>query len=136
MKKLFICIAFCIFYTIINAQSNSYYGQSLTPRGDLHVLIVFVGFDTTTSANNLPTWDHDNIPDWAMGDYNDVIDIDDNQIGIKRNMTDYFYTMSQGNFIVTGEVYPDLVISLAVGVLTDRNINSFYFPQSSHSLKK
>lgn len=94
----------------MQAQSLSYNGQSLTPKGNLHVLIVFVGFDTTTAANNLPTWDHDKIPDWTMGDYNNVIDIDGSQIHDKKNLTSYFATMSQDSFIVTGEIYPDLVI--------------------------
>lgn len=113
--KNFIIILSILVANRICAQTNySYYGSSLTPKGDLHVLIVFVGFDNTTSADDIidpsgPDWLHDQLPEWAQGDFNDVIDIDNSQIGVKHNLTDYFYSMSQGNFTITGEIYPDQV---------------------------
>ena len=95
MKKTYIILLLFFECLFIQAQSLSYNGQSLTPKGSLHVLIVFVGFDTTTNANNLPSWDHDKIPDWAMGDFNNVIDYDGSQIHDTKNLTSYFATMAR-----------------------------------------
>lgn len=103
-----------IFYTISfistgYSQDFSFYGSSLTPNGTVHVLIVFVGFDTTTVSDNSSTWKHDSIPSWARGSYNNIIDIDGNQIHSIRNVTSYFNYMSNGQFNITGEIYPDFV---------------------------
>ncbi|HET8963539.1 MAG TPA: hypothetical protein VFM99_06565 [Chitinophagales bacterium] len=46
----------------------------------MHTLIVFIGFDDATTTDDYPNWDHDDLPEWAKGDYNDVFDIDDSQI--------------------------------------------------------
>ena len=62
------------------ALSNSVWSQSpsstngdvFTPKGHLHALVIFVGFDHTTSADNVSGWDHDDIPDAAKGADNDL----------------------------------------------------------------
>lgn len=112
-KNLLLTLVFSAMLNSLYSQTTadySYYGSSVTPKGDLHTLIVFIGLDDTTTTDDYPNWDHDDLPEWAKEDYNDVFDIDDSQIHTKRNLTSYFYTMSQGTFTLTGEVYPELVI--------------------------
>lgn len=91
-------------------QTFSYNGITTTPNGNLHILFVFVGFDDQTSADDITDWAHDDIPEWAKGDFNEIIDKDDSQIHTIKNLTSYYHTMSEGNFIITGEVYPELLI--------------------------
>lgn len=111
-QKLLSTFVLSIMLTYIFAQPTdySYYGSSVTPKGNLHTLIVFIGFDDATSADDYPNWLHNDLPEWAKGEYNNVFDIDNSQIHTKRNLTSYFYTMSQQTFVMTGEVYPELVI--------------------------
>lgn len=91
-------------------QTFSYNGITTTPNGNLHILFVFVGFDDQTSDDDIADWKHDDIPEWAKGDFNEVVDIDNSQIHTIKNLTSYYYTMSKGNFTITGEVYPELLI--------------------------
>lgn len=82
LRQLLFAVLFVILSRDISAQimEYSYYGNSVTPKGDLHTLIVFIGFDDATSGDDYPNWAHDDLPEWAKGDYNDVFDIDDSQI--------------------------------------------------------
>ncbi|MBK7108941.1 MAG: hypothetical protein IPH61_07330 [Bacteroidetes bacterium] len=108
--KVSILIFIAIFFSLklYTQDTASYYGNSFTPKGNLHVLIVFVGFDTTTIADSSETLEHDKIPDWAMGDFNGVIDKDNSQIHTIKNVTSYLHTMSNGAFTITREIYPKL----------------------------
>lgn len=108
MKNLLI-VPLILNSILIYAQDTSYFGNSLTPTGNLHILIVFIGFDTTNVSDSSITWKHDSIPNWAKGNFNDIIDIDDSQLHNRKNITSYFHSMSSGNFLLTGEVYPDLI---------------------------
>lgn len=113
MKKiLLLTVAYGFILLNLSSQTTeySYYGSSVTPKGNLHTLIVFIGLDDATSADNYDNWDYNDLPEWAKGDYNEVFDIDDSQIHTVRNLTSYNYTMSQGTFTMSGEVYPELVI--------------------------
>jgi len=87
MRKLNFIFAFGILINYAYSQDTdySYNGSSVTPKGNLHTLIVFIGLDDATSADNYPEWDYNDLPEWAKGDYNDVFDIDDSQIHTKQN---------------------------------------------------
>ncbi|MBK8488734.1 MAG: hypothetical protein IPN31_06325 [Bacteroidetes bacterium] len=109
-KTLLITLSFCFLLKSVFSQVTdySYYGSSVTPKGDLHTLIVFIGLDDATSADDYDNWDYNDLPEWAKGDYNEVFDTDATQIHTVRNLTSYNHTMSNGAFTITGEIYPEL----------------------------
>lgn len=111
-QKLFFTFALCIVLSKLFSQVTeySYYGSSVTPKGDLHTLIVFIGLDDATSADDYDNWDYNDLPEWAKGDYNEVIDKDNSQIHTVKNNTSYMNRISNGNFRVTGEIYPNLIL--------------------------
>lgn len=126
MKQLFSLLIGCLIAASVVAQAteHSYYGSLHTPKGELHGLIIFIGFNDTDAGDDVAGWYHDQIPDWAQGDYNEVFDKDDSQIGTVKNMTDYYYNMSDGQFVFTGEVFPEQIPvtpSIIPGVGLDAN---------------
>jgi hypothetical protein len=88
---------------------NSYYAKTHTPKDTLRVLFLYVGFTYTDSTDNVPGWHHDEIPDWAKGKYNSVLDADLDSLGAHLNLTYYYNSMSQGGFILVGDVFPELI---------------------------
>ena len=93
---------------ILKQTASSVNGAIHTPRGNLHILIIYVGFNDPNShpdsyQTNLPgaqgTWLKDDIPNWAKGSSNWLFDnapwITIAGIG-KKNLSKYYYEMSQG----------------------------------------
>lgn len=111
MKHLFSLLLGCLIATSAFSQAtkHSYYGSLHTPKGELHGLVIFIGFDDTDASDDITEWKHDQIPEWSQGNYNEIFDIDDTQIGTVKNMTDYYYNMSEGQFVFTGEVFPEQI---------------------------
>lgn len=101
------------------AQQFSGNGYAHTPKGNFHVLVIFVGFEDDQVDMGDPQdqydcyWNHDEIPLWAQGESNYLFDKDANNIGInydyRFNLSNFYKKMSNGQFIVTGEVFPEMV---------------------------
>ncbi len=69
--------AFLCLGNMLHAQTkHAYYAKTHTPKDTLRVLFLYVGFTDTDSTENIPGWKHDEIPDWAKGDYNQILDTD------------------------------------------------------------
>lgn len=83
----------------------SYNGSCHTPKGNLHIMFLYVGFtDETTTASNVPGWDFDKLPDYAQGTPNDLIDNTTTLSG-RNNLSKWYKTMTNGYFTVTGEAF-------------------------------
>jgi len=79
------------------------YGGVHTPKGNLHTLVIFVGFQDSTI---------DDIPEWAKGEDNAIFNSDPNSIGNKLNVSKFYKAMSNQEepFLLTGDVFPELII--------------------------
>ena len=109
MKKTSLLLI-CLFITChAYSQTYSTNGGVFTPKGHLHVLHVFVGYNHTTSADNVPGWDHDDIPDAAKGADNVLFNSTVANIGSHDNLSSWFYEMSGGQFIFTWDVFPEQI---------------------------
>lgn len=86
--------------------SYSYNGECHTPKGNLHVLVVFVGF-TDPDQPESDHWDYNTIPDWANGSDNDIFNKEVANIGSPSNLSLFYKQMSLGDFTITATVYPE-----------------------------
>ncbi len=104
----------------LSSGSLSSNGDAITPKGELHVLVLFISFDDNTntifdyrSPNNPNAqlyWAPNDLPNWAKGESNDLFDKTTATIGQKKNLSNWFSIMSKGTFNVTGEVFPEMII--------------------------
>lgn len=78
-------------------------GYAHTPKGNLHMLIIFVLF--TEGANNYDEtgWPAKDVPSYVTS--NKFILPHTNQLSDTENLTSWFHVMSYGNFTITGDVY-------------------------------
>lgn len=83
---------------------NGYY---ITPRGNLHILMLFVTFNDYNAPDNFGIgWAAgDSLPEWTAGKENFVLNSIADSIGNKKNLSGWFNTMSDNEFTVTGDVY-------------------------------
>ena len=90
----------------------SYNGHVHTPKGNLHVLMIFVRYKNKSRMNskNWPDVSEEGIlPRMAIGEANDLFTADTSKIGTpdsRKNLSDYFYKMSGGNFFLSGDIFP------------------------------
>lgn len=94
-----------IFFLAISLQANKKNGKHITAHGNVHALFLFIQFDddSTTSSTSWP-YDTLSLPQWC----NEFIDSTDLPSG-KLNLTQYFSEMSGGKFLLTGDVYQNLI---------------------------
>lgn len=91
-------------------------GLMHTPKGNLHILVVYVGFTEMQNSsydqyNSVDGWwKYNEIPDYAKGASNKVLNQDASTIGSHLNLSYWYKTMSNGTFILTGEVIQQLII--------------------------
>jgi len=145
MKNLLILLLIFI-HLISYAQTDWRNGKCITPRGDLHVLVIFVSseFDAINDILNCGTnqecidyYYTNSIPTWAQsadsnqtGDKDDFINRNENTINNELvngqmpyldehdfNISSYYKTMSFDKFIVTGDV---------VSILSQRVLRKLY----------
>ena len=91
----------------VQAQESSTNGYVHTPKGRLHILVVFVDEKGNTASNQ--HWPAGQLPTWAQNSPNDFLSKRPEDIQQTSNMSKFFHDMSGGKFIVTGEVFPELV---------------------------
>jgi hypothetical protein len=83
-------------------------GYAHTPKGNLHMLILYVGFNDATARDDIGepyAWKHDTLPRFAMGDNNIIVSKDGHAQPQLQSFTNWFTTMSAGKFTVTGEIF-------------------------------
>ncbi|MEZ4826006.1 MAG: hypothetical protein R3C61_06890 [Bacteroidia bacterium] len=107
----------------------SYLGGVHTPKGDLHLLVVFVRYDNISLFPDSPAWPDTTapsiLPKIALGDPNDLFHSEPDAIrGLDRvqNISDYYYAMSGGKFRITADIFPEQV---PVSFVSERSGNFF-----------
>lgn len=90
--------------------SYSYNGFAHTPKGNINVLVIFVGFNSTTSAEDVTGWAHNQIPTWATGADNTLFNLNTSTIGNYDNLSLFYKEMSLNQFTVTATVFPQQVM--------------------------
>ena len=102
----------------MTSTTSSTNGWVHTPKGNLHILIIFI-----KDLNNQPTNDFDGdpindpngywnptlIPNWTMGASNQLLDETAATIGTNKNLSLFYREMSHGQFILTGDIFPELI---------------------------
>lgn len=106
---------------------HSCFGDAHTPKGDLHILVVFIGYNNTGAIgvpnpdwgnfNQNGYWPTGKLPSMAIDSFsipgmNQLFNSDPSTImaaGQEQNLSQYYYMMSNGKFRVTADIYPELV---------------------------
>lgn len=111
----------------------SSHGDTHTPKGDLHVLLIFVRYTGADLMKDKKTWVNVSkegvLPDMAVGEINDLFHSDPESLETEQstfNMSDFYYTMSGGDFRLTGDVFPIQVPVAYIG----ENKRNFFARQS------
>ncbi|MFK7969283.1 MAG: hypothetical protein AB8F95_02900 [Bacteroidia bacterium] len=126
-----ILIAILSLGSIAYAQNRgpfySPYGHVHTPKGHLHVLVVIVRFGNFDAMKGNKYWpDSDELPVMARGANNELFSADPDMVGkppFKMNLSDFYYEMSGGKFIVTADVFP-IQVPVTFKGITQRNVHS------------
>ena len=83
------------------------FGKHVTSAGAMRTLIIYALFPDD-SINHSDRWEYSvqKLPGWTRKMINNskLIDFTDN------NLTQYFYEMSNGNFLLYGDIYPTVVV--------------------------
>lgn len=82
-------------------------GKYVTSKGELKTLFIYVIFkDDKADESNVWQYSETELPFWATRIVNKttVLNFPDN------NLTQYFYEMSRGNFMLYGDVYPEVIV--------------------------
>lgn len=105
-------------FTLTSATSSTN-GWVHTPKGELHVLVLFIANTCNIPDPNwggdpyLPGeinhWSPSFIPNWTMGTSNRLFDATPATIGTTKNLSLFYREMSHGQFILTGEIFPDMI---------------------------
>ncbi|NCS88187.1 MAG: hypothetical protein AUK34_12135 [Ignavibacteria bacterium CG2_30_36_16] len=86
------------------AQVGGIFKPSQNAPGEfLRVLIVFAEFEDDT--NEYTTWDYGELPFYA----NSILDASPSSTYTPFTLSDYWKTMSMGNFDIIGDIYPEVI---------------------------
>jgi M6 family metalloprotease-like protein len=100
------------------STASSTNGVVHTPKGNLHILIVFIenqndkppsSYDGDLQNNPPGYWAPNDIPNWAKGTSNELLDATPATIGTTKNLSLFYKEMSDGEFILTGDIFPELI---------------------------
>ncbi|MBP9083570.1 MAG: hypothetical protein KBH11_10885 [Bacteroidia bacterium] len=102
---------------IVNGTTSSTNGWVHTPHGNLHILVIFIrdlSDEPDPSYNgdiNDPVyyWSNVDIPRWCLGTSNYLFDETAATIGNHKNLSLFYKEMSHSQFILTGEIFPELI---------------------------
>ena len=102
----------------ITSTTSSTNGWVHTPKGNLHILIIFISdsnnvpdpsYDGDPLNDSIGYWNPDSIPNWTMGTSNQLLDETTATIGANKNLSLFYREMSHGQFILTGDIFPDII---------------------------
>jgi hypothetical protein len=88
----------------IEAQTGGLYKPSSTAPGQ-YFRILFVFAEFTGDTNNYDNWNYGQLPNYA----NNIVDSVVSSSYRPFTLSDYWKTMSFGNFEVIGEIYPNII---------------------------
>lgn len=128
--RIFLFI-FCFTAGFLFAQKTpiqlSYNGSVHTPKGHLHMLVIFVRYeDSDLVGNYMKEWPNaDTLPEMARGETNAWFDAKSETIGSpnhKLNLSEFYAANSHGSFLITGDVFP---IQVPIKFIPERGSNFF-----------
>ena len=131
MSKIWIslCVLASIYITHVHAQRNAAFGDVHTPKGDLHMLVIFIRYDNANLMRASKSWLDETaegvLPDMAKGDVNALFHKDPESLSEARNVfniSDFYYTMSGGRFRITADIFP---VQVPVKYVSERRGNFF-----------
>ncbi|MEM7655202.1 MAG: hypothetical protein AAF399_03665 [Bacteroidota bacterium] len=108
---------------------SSTHGAVHTPRGDLHILMIFVRFEGVSKMQSVKLWpdvsEEGVLPRMAQGASNQLLHAD--QEGFRaenrlKNLSDFYYAMSGTRFRITGDVFP---IQVPISYIPEKGGNFF-----------
>jgi M6 family metalloprotease-like protein len=112
-------------------KRHSSLGAVHTPKGRLHLLVIFIRYADKDLQPWSKTWPNsDELPALAQGPNNELFDASPDRVlaGERNpNLTDFYYTMSGGKFLVTADVFP---VQVPVKYIPERGA-SFFGRQNS-----
>lgn len=124
-------LSFLFFHAIsqTTTELSSIHGGVHTPKGDLHTLMIFVRFEGTNKMKAGRRWpdvsEEGVLPRMAVGESNQLFHQDPERLGQServKNLSDYYYTMSGGQFRLTGDIFP-----IQVPIQLERESRSNFF---------
>jgi len=129
---LLLCQLFWSGLTLAQKADHSTNGLELTPRGDLHVLVIVVRYPDQEVMKSRKWPDSSEpgmLPEFLIGRNNQLFSQSRRRIERRKdhNLSDYLYAMSDGQFVVTGEAFP---VQVPVSFIPERGGN-FYSRQQA-----
>ncbi len=107
-------------------QLDSRLGAVHTPKGHLHLLVIFVRYeDKDLQPWSKPWPNSDQLPEMARGENNNLFYATPEPLKNgerKRNISDFYYTMSGGQFILTADIYP---VQVPVKYIPEHGVSFF-----------
>jgi len=106
---ILLCVSPCLSYA---QDKSSFNGYVHTPKGDLHILVIFVRYENRSLMSNSGWPDETRegvLPRMADGAINQLFNTDPETIGNEAqipNLSDYYYKMSGGTFRITADIFP------------------------------
>jgi len=118
---------FCLPHLLLAQAQFSGFGQGHTPRGDLHLLVIFARFTDADKMHARRAWpdEQDVLPVMAQGASNQLFHADPAVLTDSprvQNLSDYYYQASRGTFRLTADVYP---VQVPVSFVQERGSNFF-----------
>ncbi|MEL7193808.1 MAG: hypothetical protein AAFO96_15285 [Bacteroidota bacterium] len=101
-----------LFCGIESSAQTSANGYVHTPKGEMHGLVIFVRFEDKSMMNGETAWpdrtEKGILPVFASGPENALFYADTKGFKGERvkNLSDFFYQMSHGQFLFTADIYP------------------------------
>lgn len=97
---------------LAQVQPSSTFGGAHTPKGNLHILLVFVRYEDRDLMND-PSWPNVSeegiLPSVGKGKINSFFNDESSPIGGEgqiRNLSEMYYNMSGGVLRLTGDIFP------------------------------
>ncbi|MCI4669294.1 MAG: hypothetical protein MRZ79_14260 [Bacteroidia bacterium] len=95
------------------AQRVSTNGYVHSPKGHLHMLVIFIRYENKDLMPGQKAWPNNSrkegMPTFAKGENNELFSADTSYFGkaeMKHNLSEYYYLNSGKEFLVTADIYP------------------------------
>lgn len=115
---------------IVGQQRTQFYapnGLVHSPKGHLHILVIIVRFANFDPMRGNEVWpDSDRLPEMARGLNNQLLSSSPYEVGKgtgPMNLSEFYYEMSGGKFILTGDIFP-VQVPVSFDGITKRNVHS------------
>ncbi|MEO0897427.1 MAG: hypothetical protein AAFY71_13560 [Bacteroidota bacterium] len=129
MRYILLCLLLASLQAWSQNNVSSTYGFVHTPKGRLHMLVIFVRYTNADLMPGQPAWPNvtkeGELPVFATGNCNRLFDSDPSCLDRpdhQHNLTEYFYVNSGGTYMVTADIYP---VQVPVTYLSPKGSNYY-----------